>query len=106
MQSIRAGGSASYAIDIARTNYADAINLEVRGLPPGATASFSADPAPGKSSLLSVATTPRTATGVYSLIISANAPGIAIAPVTVRLEIPGFASFLVSALRLTARKKR
>ncbi len=56
-RSIRAGSSTTYAISINRVNgFTGAVTLSVSGLPAGATASWSANPATGTSSTLTVQT--------------------------------------------------
>jgi hypothetical protein len=73
------GRAASWTINISRTNFAASVDLSASGLPAGATASFSADPAGGASSVLTVTTsncgtaTPR---GTYSITVKGVAAGL------------------------------
>ncbi|HEX2093274.1 MAG TPA: IPT/TIG domain-containing protein [Longimicrobiaceae bacterium] len=82
-----AGQQARYTIGIARVSFTGAVDLEVSGLPAGASAAFSADPATGTSSVLTVTTTPSTPVGTWTLTIRATAPGVGIAPVAVGLAV-------------------
>jgi putative pyrroloquinoline-quinone-binding quinoprotein len=68
------GGSIEYAIDTTAINdFTDAVHLDVQGLPPGATASFSAnDFVPPASVTLTVAIDLATSPGEYPLTIAAT----------------------------------
>jgi hypothetical protein len=60
--SVKAGGPASYTVNIARTGgFAGNISLSASGLPASATVSFTPNPAGGASSALTISTAPSTA---------------------------------------------
>jgi hypothetical protein len=64
-------GSATQAVlSIARTGTLPAIALSVTGLPAGATAVFSTNPAPGPTSQLAITTTTATPAGTYALAVT------------------------------------
>jgi hypothetical protein len=86
-QSISPGQSASYTINLTRTNFTGAVALAVSGLPSGATAMFSPNPAPGTSSILTIITPATTTTGTRTLTISGAAPGVTVAATTVSLTV-------------------
>lgn len=86
-QTTIAGRTISFSIGLLRTNYNGPVDLAISGLPFGASAAFSDDPAMDNSSILVIATEMETQTDTYTLLISANAPGVLVAPVTVFLEI-------------------
>ena len=88
-QSISPGQNASYIINLNRTNFAGAVTLAGSGLPSGATAIFSPNPAPGTSSLLTITTPASTAPGTRTLTISGAAPGATITATTVNLTAGG-----------------
>ncbi|HEX4980771.1 MAG TPA: hypothetical protein VFV63_03695 [Ilumatobacteraceae bacterium] len=77
--SVTQGSSASFTINIGRTSFAAAIGLSVSGLPTGATASFSPNPAGGASSVLTIKTsncgtvTPR---GTFNVTVNGSASGL------------------------------
>jgi hypothetical protein len=77
-RSVKQGTGTSYAIAITRTNFTSAVDHSISGLPSGATASFSPDPATGASSTLTV-TTSRSGTitpvGTYPLTITGTEVG-------------------------------
>jgi len=97
-QSINAGQSGSYLINIGRTNFSGTVDLAVSGLPAGVTAMFSADASMGNSSTLTINTSMSTPSGARTLTISGTAPGVTIAPVTVNLTVnPPISSLSLSA---------
>jgi hypothetical protein len=77
-RSVKQGIGTSYAIGISRTNFTSALDFSVGGLPGGATASFSPDPAAGTSSTLTVTTSTSgtiTPVGTYPLTITGTEIG-------------------------------
>jgi hypothetical protein len=69
-RTVARGGSTTYTVTVARSGgYADPVSLSVRGLPAGATASFSPNPA-AASSTLSVRTSNSTPVGTYPLTLT------------------------------------
>jgi hypothetical protein len=65
------GNAAAYTVGVTRTGgFTGAVTLSAGGLPAGATATFSPNPATGASSALSVATDPTTPTGTYPITIT------------------------------------
>jgi hypothetical protein len=72
-RSVKQGIGTSYAIAISRTNFTSAVDLGISGLPSGAAATFSPDPATGTSSTLTVTTAKSgtiTPVGTYPLTIT------------------------------------
>jgi hypothetical protein len=69
-RAVSAGGSTTYTVSIARTNgFAGSVSLGVTGLPTGATASFSPNPA-SSASTLTVSSSTTTAPGTSTLTIT------------------------------------
>jgi len=67
----RAGGTATYTVTITRTGgFTTAVTLSVTGLPPGASGSFSPNPASGTSSALTVTVAESTARGTYPFTVN------------------------------------
>jgi hypothetical protein len=67
------GSTAVYSVQLTRTNVSGSVNLSVaNGLPTGATATYSPNPATGTTSTLQVATTAATADGAYTLYLVAS----------------------------------
>lgn len=78
-QTVVAGGTASYSVNLTSINGgAGDVNLTVSGLPAGATASFTPSAIPGSSgsSTLSVVTTSGTTPGSYALVVSLAGAGV------------------------------
>ena len=68
------GGSADYSVAVSRTGgFSDPVTLSASGLPAGATATFT--PNPADSSTLTVATNSATPPGTYPLTITGTAAG-------------------------------
>jgi hypothetical protein len=86
-QTVNAGQSLSYTIFINRQNFAGAVDLAVSGLPPGATAAFSSDPAFDNRSVLTISTSATTPGGSSILTVSGVAAGIEVAPISVSLTV-------------------
>ena len=86
-QSIPAGGNGRYNIMLTRTNFTGAVNLAVSGLPKGATAGFTMNPASSTNAVLMVSTLANTPPGTYVLTVSGTASGVSIAPTTVSLTV-------------------
>ncbi|HEU4666943.1 MAG TPA: hypothetical protein VFS79_04700, partial [Arthrobacter sp.] len=64
------GGTAVYTLQLSRNNFSSPVSFSVLGgLPAGATASFSPNPATGNSATLQVATTAASPAGSYSLYL-------------------------------------
>jgi hypothetical protein len=75
--SVTRGASASYGLTLTPLGgFAGSATLSVRGLPPGATASFSA-PSISSSSVMTVSTSTATSRGTYTLTVDAVSGGIA-----------------------------
>jgi hypothetical protein len=65
-QTVSAGASTSYTVNITRTGgFAGAVTLSAAGLPAGATANFSPNPASGNSSTMTVTTATRGLLGPW-----------------------------------------
>lgn len=77
--STQQGKPAAWTINIARSSFPASVDLSVSGLPAGASGTFSADPAGGSSSVLTVTTsncgtpTPR---GTFTLTVTGLASGL------------------------------
>ena len=86
IQEVVRGNAVRYDVTITPQNgFTGAIDLSLSGLPPGATASFSPNPA-ASSSVLTVQTSPSTPPGSATLTISGT-HGTTSATTTVRLDI-------------------
>ncbi|MBV9823559.1 MAG: hypothetical protein JO144_15105, partial [Actinobacteria bacterium] len=70
------GAIAVYTLTLTRTNYAGAVTFAAAGLPAGATATFSPNPAGGSSASLQIATSDTMKDGSYPVTISASGSGI------------------------------
>lgn len=84
------GGSVSYTVTIARTNADGPVALTVSGLPAGAAASFSPNPASGGSAQLTVTTSPgATPSGPWTLTIGGSiaGSGAPVTPATAQLSV-------------------
>src|SRR5919197_1904916 len=86
-RTINAGQSTTFTIKIYRTNYPAGVTLSVKGLPAGATAYFSPNPAMDIGSTLTVNTNANTTAGKWTLTVSGTGSGISIAPVSVGLTV-------------------
>jgi GH25 family lysozyme M1 (1,4-beta-N-acetylmuramidase) len=76
---LKQGRSSLSTIAIARTNFTDPVQLSVTGLPAGASATFSANPTTGSSSVLTITTSNTgnvTPTGTYPLTITGEGGGL------------------------------
>jgi thermitase len=80
-RTVAAGGSTAYTVTVSRYSFGTAVNLSVSGLPSGATASFSPNPA-GASSTLTVTTGSSTPPGTYTLTITGSAGTVAVVHTT------------------------
>jgi uncharacterized membrane protein len=70
-RSILQGNTTTYTINVNRTGgFAGGVTLSAGGLPSGATAAFSPNPAAGASSTLTVRTSGSTPTGTYSIVVT------------------------------------
>ncbi len=70
-QTVSAGASTSYTVNITPTGgFAGAVTFSAAGLPAGATASFSPNPASGNSSTVTVTTATTTPTGSFVVAIT------------------------------------
>ena len=83
-QRIAPGSIASFSVALARTNFTGPVDLTVDGLPFGAIATFSDDPATGNSSILTIATT-EIEPGLYPLNVRGTAPNVNVQPATITL---------------------
>ncbi|UFP94214.1 polymorphic toxin-type HINT domain-containing protein [Gloeobacter morelensis] len=99
---VNQGAAASYFINLTRSNFTGAVDLSVSGLPPGATASFTADPTTGTAVTLNVATTTATATGTQTLTVGGTASGAAVTPTTVSLTVNAAPKVTLSVSPATA----
>lgn len=70
------GAIAVYTLALTRTNYSGAVTFSAAGLPAGATATFSPNPAGGSSASLQIATADTMKDGSYPVTISASGSGI------------------------------
>jgi GH25 family lysozyme M1 (1,4-beta-N-acetylmuramidase) len=76
---LKQGRSGLSTIAITRTNFTDPVELSVSGLPVGASATFSASPTTGSSSVLTIVTSNTgsvTPTGTYPLTVSGEGGGL------------------------------
>lgn len=98
-QSVVQGAGTSYTVSITRTGgFTGAVTFSATGLPSGATASFSPNPASGASSAMSVTTSATTPTGSYALTISGVSGSIThTTSVTLVVTGPVSADFSLSA---------
>jgi hypothetical protein len=70
-RSISAGASTTYTINITRTGgFTGSVSLSASGLPTGATASFSPNPATGTASTLAVGTSGTTPVNTYTITVT------------------------------------
>jgi hypothetical protein len=67
--SVAQGGNGSVTVNIARTNFADAITLAAEGLPSGVTAAFTTSPTTGNSASLALTAAATAATGTSNVTI-------------------------------------
>ena len=77
-QSVKQGRSSTYSIALKRTNFSFPVDLSIDGLPPGATATFTPDPATGTLATVTVTTSSAstvTPVGSYPLTITGLADG-------------------------------
>jgi subtilisin family serine protease len=87
-RSVVRGSSTTYTVSLARSGgFTAGVSLSVAGLPSGATASFSANPATGSSSTLTVRTRTTTPRGTYTLRISGASSGVTTRQATVTLTV-------------------
>ena len=86
---VEQGESGTYAVTVSAVGYSGGVSLQLSGLPPGATYSFS--PSTGTvplSSILTVSVGSNTPEGTYSLVIRAVGTGVS-AQKTVELKVKG-----------------
>jgi len=81
------GNAVTHTITINRNNFTGGINFSVTGLPGGATATFSANPATGASVTVTITTTAQTQIGSFSPVIVATATGVAIPGVPIQVNV-------------------
>jgi hypothetical protein len=75
-RNVRAGNSTTYTVTIAPVNgFSDAVTLSASGLPAGANASFSPQPAGGTSSVMTVTTSNSTPNGSSTVTITGTGGG-------------------------------
>ncbi|UFP94202.1 RHS repeat-associated core domain-containing protein [Gloeobacter morelensis] len=99
---VNQGTTATYTVNLTRSNFTGSVDLSVSGLPPGATATFSSDPTTANSVTLSVATSTATATGAKTLTIGGTASGATITPTTVSLTVNAAPTVVLSATPTSA----
>ena len=87
LQTVNAGATALYSVQINRGGITAPVQLAVTGVPAGATASFSPNPASGTSAALSIATTAGTPAGSYILNVSGASSGATVTPATATLVV-------------------
>jgi hypothetical protein len=85
-QRIIPGAIVSTTVVLARTSYAGPVDLTVEGLPFGAIATFSDDPARGNSSILTIATA-ATSPGIYRLTVRGSASEVKVEPAAVTVTV-------------------
>lgn len=81
---------ASYAISFTSSNFEGSIDLAVSGCPRRVSCSFSPDPVDytgTETSTLTAKAAKNAGSGAFDLTISAAAPGVSVAPITVRLNV-------------------
>lgn len=96
---VKQGRAAEATVGIARTNFAAEVDLDVTGLPAGATAAFGADPAGGSATTLTVtlADDPAaTPVGTYPLVVTGVAEGLTRTAVLNLLVTDGIAPTVVA----------
>ena len=68
-----AGGAASYTVNITRSGgFSSAVTLSISGLPAGAVASFSPNPAGGNTSTLTITASSTTLAGTYPFTVTST----------------------------------
>jgi len=82
--SMKAGQTKSFTVSVAaRGGFGDAVNLSVSGLPSGANANVSPNPVNGSgNATLSIATTPSTARGTFTITLTGSISGVSGGPHT------------------------
>jgi GH25 family lysozyme M1 (1,4-beta-N-acetylmuramidase) len=91
---LKQGRSWLSTIGIARTNFTHPVELSVSGLPAGASATFSASPTTGSSSILTITTSNTgnvTPTGTYPVTVSGEGGGLSRATVVNVTVVDGIA---------------
>ncbi len=86
-QQIAAGGIATYAIGIGRTDFAALVTLSVDGLPVGATAAFDPNPADDSTTLTVTTDAVTTPDGDYTLVISGSGGGDPVTTASVKTKL-------------------
>jgi hypothetical protein len=89
---VTAGGSAAYTVTVTPANgYADDVTLSAAGLPPGASASFSPNPASGTSTM-TVTTTGATPAGTSTITVTGTDGSLThTTSVQLVVQVPDFA---------------
>jgi GH25 family lysozyme M1 (1,4-beta-N-acetylmuramidase) len=91
---LKQGRSWVSTIAIARTNFTDPVQLSVSGLPTGASATFSANPTTGSSSVMTITTSNTgnvTPIGTYPVTVSGEGGGLSRATVVNVTVVDGIA---------------
>jgi len=73
--SIAQGANATVTVNLARTNFTNAVTLAAEGLPSGVTAAFNTSPTTGNSSTLTLTATASATAGVSNVTIRGTATG-------------------------------
>ena len=96
-RTVSAGASTNYTVNITRTGgFTGAVTFSATGLPAGATASFSPNPASGNSSAMTVTTATTTPTGSFTVTITGDS-GSLTRNTSVTLVVIGAGDFSISA---------
>ncbi|HEY6069220.1 MAG TPA: S8 family peptidase [Gaiellaceae bacterium] len=97
-QSAVQGSSTTYTVNITRMNFVDAVTLGASGLPSGAAATFSPNPATANSATMTVTTSTTTPTGSSVVTITGNSGALSrTASVTLVVNPPASPNFTLSA---------
>ncbi|UFP94205.1 polymorphic toxin-type HINT domain-containing protein [Gloeobacter morelensis] len=81
------GASVPLTVTLTRTNFTGAVDLNFKGLPSGATASFNPDNTTASTSTLTVSANPTAAPGSYTLTISGSASGATVTGTSAAVSI-------------------
>ncbi|MBI4750479.1 MAG: IPT/TIG domain-containing protein [Acidobacteria bacterium] len=88
-KTIQAGQSASFAVNLVRTNFTGEVRFALLGLPAGTQATFNPEKTTGTTATLTIATLTSVTPGSYALTVSGTAFGAGIFPATATLVVSG-----------------